>query len=74
MCPLNGKCLTESIIYKATIATDISSQAYIGLSGGKFKTRYNNHNKSFKHEKYENETELSKTVWSLNKKIKSHSK
>ena len=30
---------------------------------GKFKIRYNNHQKSFRDQKYENETALSKYVW-----------
>ena len=30
-----------------------------------FKTRYANHKQSFKHEKYKNQTELSKHIWSL---------
>ena len=42
--------------------------AYIGLTSTTSKERYNNHSKSFNHEKYQNETELSKYVWKLKKK------
>ena len=41
---------------------------YIGLSGGPFKSRYYSHIKSFKNEKYEKETELSKFIWHLKRK------
>ena len=33
-----------------------------------FKKRYSNHKKSFNHEKYENETELSKEHWKIKRK------
>ena len=39
--------------------------SYVGLTKGKFKTRYANHNTSFRHEKYRKSTELSKHIWSL---------
>ena len=35
-----------------------------------FIERHNNHSNSFNHEKYENETELSKYVWKLKKNSK----
>ena len=67
-CPLNGKCLSENIIYKASVISDNACMFYVGLSGGKFKYRLGNHKKSFKHEKYEKDTALSKYVWSLKRK------
>ena len=36
---------------------------YIGLTGGTFKKRYNNHIKSFRHEIYAKDTALSKYIW-----------
>ena len=67
LCPLDGSCLTSGVIYKAeVINTNTGVQKnYIGLAETPFKTRYSNHLKSFKHKKYENETELSKHVWLL---------
>ena len=41
---------------------------YIGLTSTTFKERYDNHDKSFNHDKYENETELIKYVSKLKKK------
>ena len=37
---------------------------YIGAAEN-FKLRYANHQKSFRHEQYKNETELSKYIWKL---------
>ena len=61
--PLDGNCLSSCIIYKATVSLEKEKVAYIGLTSTTFKERYNNHSKSFNHEKYKNETELSKYVW-----------
>ena len=64
-CPLNGDCQEKCLVYKACVTTENDSHAYYGQCEGDFKTRYNNHTKSFRHRKYENETELSKHVWML---------
>ena len=61
-CPLNGNCLIESVVYEATLREEGKvTQKYYGLTEN-FKTRYNNHKKNAI---YENDTELSKLVWSL---------
>ena len=59
-CPLNGECLTQCLVYKATSTTSSNSFVYYGTSEGEFKSRYNNHTKSFRHRECMNETELSK--------------
>ena len=64
-CPLDGHCLTPCITYKAILTTPDETFSYFGACEGEFKTRYNNHKKSFKNIKYKNETELSKKIWSL---------
>ena len=51
-CPLNGKCLTESLVYSAKIETPSENFTYIGMTEGSFKTRYNNHNASFRLPQY----------------------
>ena len=68
-CPTEGKCLTKSVVYKAEVTTtdDNAKQTYIGVTANDFKTRYRNHLKSLRNEKYKHETELSKHVWNLKK-------
>ena len=44
--PLNGECLTQCLVYKATFTTSNNSFVYYGTSEGDFKTRYNKHTKS----------------------------
>ena len=57
-CPLNGKCRTKSIIYKASVSTPNSpTQHYFGCCETEFKTRFYNHRGKA------NATELSKTIW-----------
>ena len=66
--PLNGECLTQCLVYKATSTTSSNSFVYYGTSEGVFKSRYNNHTESWMHEwqrECMNETELSKHVWNL---------
>ena len=38
---------------------------YFGLTDTAFKERYRNHIKDFRHQKYENSTELAKYIWQL---------
>ena len=65
-CPLNGNCLAEGVIYKATVSADTKpTRQYFGLTEGKFKTRYSTHMHSFRAENSKTATELSKYVWSL---------
>ena len=69
-CPLDGSCLTESVIYKCHVTQSENDEGkhYIGLTGGKFKDRWASHNYSFRHEKASKSTELSKYVWELKNK------
>ena len=64
-CPLSGNCLTKSTIYQAKVIGQSKTEKYIGLASNTFKERYSNHQKSFKNEKYESSTHLSKCVWNL---------
>ena len=47
LCPVNNKCQTKNVIYKATLKNGVN---YIGMTSTTFKTRYNNHIHSFKTE------------------------
>ena len=67
-CPLDGKCLSQCIIYKATVETGNNNKFYLGCCEGPFKSRFANHTKSFKHKLYAKETELSKYIWTLKEK------
>ena len=67
-CPLRGNCQAKSVVYKANIKTEASSISYIGQTANSFKERYRNHLSSFNHRKYENNTHLSKYIWSLKNK------
>ena len=61
-CPLNGNCRTGPMIYKATINAKDGERFYIG-STQNFKERHANHKASFKDEKLQNATTLSKYIW-----------
>ena len=66
-CPLDNKCQTPQLIYKAEVTNNIDGENkyYIGLTETSFKERFSNQKKSYKNESYKTDTELSKYVWSL---------
>ena len=67
-CPLNGLCLTESIVYQANIMPNIpgyKEKVYLGLSKTTFKVCYSNHKKLFTKQCHKNDTELSKDYWKV---------
>ena len=66
-CPLQGNCQSECVVYKAAVTNMPSGdiQHYIGATAPPFKQRFANHLTSFRHERYENSTELSKHMWNL---------
>ena len=66
VCPLDGKCLTECFVYKASVLVpNKPTMVYYGTAEGTFKSRLYNHNKSFKFPRYSKDTELSKYLWEL---------
>ena len=66
-CPLAGKCLTDRVVYQATVKREDNSkvETYIGITEGTFKSRYNNHTSSFRNPTQRNSTALSKYIWNL---------
>ena len=74
-CPMDGKCLSESVIYQATVTETEAGQkeTYTGLTGGTFKSRYGGHKSSFKHEEKRGETTLSDHIWDLKNEEKLYS-
>ena len=69
-CPLDGNCMVESVIYKATVnkGDKETEETYIGLTGGMFKTRYTAHLASFRHRNKASSTTLSNYIWKLKDK------
>ena len=74
-CPVDNKCQTSSLIYQATVTRHDNNkdETCIGLTDNTFKTRYNGHINSFRHENYRNSTALSNYIWMLKDKKISYS-
>ena len=72
---MDGNCQISSIVYKATvqITGEDRQKEYIGLTEPEFKKRYGNHLTSFRHERHEKSTELSKCVWNLKRQNNEYS-
>ena len=64
-CPLKGECLVNEVVYQATITTAEGTETYVGLTATEFKTRWRNHQMSFRHDSKRSDTELSKHLWQL---------
>ena len=67
-CPMDGNCLQKCFVYQAQVDTTSSKRYYFGTCEDEFKTRYNNHTKSFRTERYRMETKLSEYVCDLQDK------
>ena len=70
-CPLNGFCLEGNIVYQGTVTSNeinYKPHHYLGIAEESFKSRFNNHKKSFNNEYYRNETELAKEIWKIKSK------
>ena len=70
-CPMNGLCLTSSILYQATIKCSDSKykqKRHKGICEAIFKKRYANHKKSFNLINSKNDTTLSVEYWTLKQK------
>ena len=66
-CPLEQKCLTTNIVYKAKVTSDnenYQEKVYFGFCETTFKKRFSNHKKSFNLKEYKKESELSNEIWS----------
>ena len=64
-CPLDGKCLTTSLVYEAEVTAGTSVMNYYGLTERTFKERYNQHQSDFRHTKNKFNTSLSKHIHEL---------
>ena len=66
-CPLEGECLTQSIIYQATVKRQDNNkeETYVGLTEKEFKLRYTCHKHTFSHESLRTSTTLSQYIWKL---------
>ena len=67
-CPLGNRCLTESVVYKASISatgTVQENKFYLGLTANSMKQRISSHNTSFRNERYRDQTSLSSYIWHL---------
>ena len=68
-CPMEGKCLTNNIVYQAVVATPTGEkESYIGLTSNTFKQRWQQHKSSFNIKSKRNETTLSQYIWKLKDK------
>ena len=66
-CPLQGKCLTENVVYQAEVVEtkvdgQVEVQKYVGCTTN-FKPRWRKHDCSFNNPDYKHETVLSTHIW-----------
>ena len=72
-CPLQGGCLVESVVYKATVEQqDSTVNTYTGMTCNTFKERFYGHRSTFENENHPNPTTLSTHVWDLKGQSKNY--
>ena len=75
-CPVDGKCLEESVVYEADVLSKYGTKSYYGMTARAFKDRYTEHKQSLpsktskmdpleRKRKYEHKSELSVYAWKL---------
>ena len=72
-CPLEGKCLSKNIVYRAIVTPEennkkIKEESYVGLTATKFKERLANHKAGEKHREKAKACKLSQHLWKLKDK------
>ena len=72
VCPVQGRCLTKGVIYRATVTDTESGQVetYTGVTGNTFKSRYNGHNSDIDKEENRHKTTLVNHIWNLKEENK----
>ena len=65
ICPMNGNCLENGVIYKAEVSCNNLTKDYIGSTEKDFKRRWRNHKTSLEKEKKNHPTSLSRHYWAL---------
>ena len=63
-CPVDGKCLTEGLVYTGTIDTRRANYTYYGSTGNTFKERLSGHKQDMKNQDRPGTT-LSSKFWEL---------
>jgi len=65
-CPLNGRCQTEKVIYKAEVISEgLENETYTGVTSQTFKKRFYGHSSSFSNRDSTTSTTLSSYIWDL---------
>ena len=62
-CPLNGKCLEESLIYSSKVSSNLGTKEYIGVTKNTFKERWDGHNFDARHIEFRHITTLANLVF-----------
>ena len=69
-CPVEGKCQTSSVVYKAEVEIpNTVTKSYIGLTKNEFIKRYQQHQGALKNINSPHATALSRYVWEMKEKI-----
>ena len=62
VCPVNGQCTIDNVVYEASVQTKHISKSYIGMTSRPFIERWKEHRGNLKHE-HQKGTKLSSFVW-----------
>ena len=64
-CPLDGRCLQESVVYSSKVVSNVGTREYIGVTKNTFKERWDGHNFDARHIGSRHRTTLANHIWTL---------
>ena len=66
-CPVQGRCKTDCVIYRATVKETLSgsTETYTGVTENTFKERWDSHRNDMKNKKKKMSSKLSSHIWDL---------
>ena len=65
ICPVDGKCLTGPVLYRADVTANNKTEHYTGIAGNNFKERVSKHFSNIDHSEQRDDTTLSQHIWNL---------
>ena len=71
-CPLQGNCLQNTVVYKATVNTETETKSYIGSTEGSFKQRYYQHKSDMNLQHNKTKTKLTQHIWNCKQANKNY--
>ena len=68
ICPMNGNCLSQDVMYEATVSSNLQqyqTRVYKGITKRIWKERYKEHKQAFRNPSKRTDSKLSEEIWRI---------